>query len=76
MNWRALLWWRPPCILRRVILNTDDEHLAYEGVLWGARGAWLVLRQVQVLRTNEAPAPLDGEMVIHRERVAFLQVLD
>jgi len=75
MNWRALLWWRPPCLLRRVVLNVVDDEAAYEGVLWGSRGAWLTFRDVRVLQVGAAPATLDGELVIHRTRVAFLQVL-
>lgn len=76
MNWRALFWWRPPCLLRPVIVNpVGDSDTAYQGVLWGSRGAWLTLREVQILRQGSEPARMDGEMVIHRDRVQFLQVM-
>jgi hypothetical protein len=44
-------------------------------VLWGSRGAWLTLRETSVLKAGAAATPLDGEAVIHRSNVAFLQVL-
>ena len=75
MNWRALLWWRPPCLLRRVMVNHADDDVTFEGVLWASRGAWLTLKDVRVLRHGTEPAAMDGDMVIHREKVAFLQVL-
>jgi hypothetical protein len=76
VSWRSLFWWRPPCLLREVILNvTDDPSVAYQGVLWGSRGAWLTFKDVKAMRANQPPATMDGEMVIHRDKVSFLQVL-
>lgn len=75
MNWRVLFWWRPPCLLRRVLLNHCDEDATFEGVLWASRGAWLTLRDVKVLRPQAETVTMDGDMVIHRDKVAFFQVL-
>jgi hypothetical protein len=75
-----LLWWRPPCLLRVVIVNLkDDPTTAIKGVLWASRGAWLTVRQASLLRTGTTDTPstaIDGEIVVHRSNVAFLQVLD
>ena len=66
--------WDPP-LLRAVIVNLkDDSSTAIRGVLW-SRGPWLTLRSPEVLKAGLAPAPLDGEVVVHRSNVAFLQVL-
>ena len=46
-----------------------------QGVLWHSRGAWFVFRDVALLRAGSPPTPLDGEVVIHRSHVSFLQVL-
>jgi len=71
-----LLWWRPPCLLRAVIVNLkDDPNTAIRGVLWNSRGAWLTVRQASLLRGDAAPTAMDGEVVLHRSNVAFLQVL-
>ncbi len=76
MNWRALLWWRPPCLLRTVIVNLrDPDDVALRGVLWQSRGSWLVLRDVAAIRAGLPPTPIDGEAVIERPNCAFMQVL-
>jgi hypothetical protein len=74
-RWRWLFWWQPPGLLHRVIVNLiapRDEVL--RGALWRSRGAWLVLRDATVLRANAAPLHIDGEVVIPRRNVAFIQV--
>jgi len=65
--------------LRVVIVNLkDDPTTAIRGVLWSSRGAWLTVRNAALLRagTPEAPTQLDGEVIVHRSNVSFLQVLD
>jgi hypothetical protein len=59
-----------------VIVNLQsDSDTALRGVLWQSRGAWLVLREVVMLKVNTPQTPVDGEVVIHRSNVAFIQVL-
>lgn len=71
-----LMWWRPPCLLKVVIVNLqDDPSTALRGVLWDARGPWLTLRNTSLLKPNVPPVSLDGEAVIHRSNVSFLQVV-
>jgi len=73
MRW--LCWWRPPCLLRRVIVNfTSDSTEAIEGVLWSSRGSWLTLRDAAALKDGRLPSKLPGEIVVHRAQVKFLQV--
>lgn len=73
---RWLAWWRPPCLLEAVIVNRiDDPRSAIRGVLWQSRGAWLVVKQAELLTAGEQPTPIDGEIVLHRTNVAFIQRL-
>lgn len=73
---RWLCWWRPPCLLRAVIVNLrDDPSTAIRGVLWSSRGAWLTLKDCSLLKPGQPPAPMDGDVVVERPNVAFLQVL-
>jgi hypothetical protein len=70
------MFWRPPCVLRTVIVNfKHDSDLAIRGVLWQSRGAWIVLRDPAVLRPNGPTTPVDGDLVVHRDAIAFLQAL-
>lgn len=76
MIWAQLAWWRPPCLLRSVLVNLRHDHeAALRGVLWNSRGPWLTLRDCTLLRPNVEPVTMDGEVVIHRDNVAFFQVL-
>ena len=69
------MWGRPPCLLKSVLVNLiHDRDSALRGVLWSSRGPWLVLRDVSAIKPGAAPTPVDGEVVIHRSNVAFLQV--
>lgn len=80
-----LFWWRPPCLLQVVHVTTiSDQETAVRGVLWQSRGPWLVLRDAALLRWVTPRAggvaamqeqAMDGQVVIHRSNVAYLQVL-
>jgi len=73
---RWLFWWRPPALLRRVIVNfKHDDSAALEGVLWSSRGSWLTLRDASALKAGQQPAKMLGDAVVHRSNVAYLQVL-
>jgi len=75
--WRWLCWWRPPCLLRRVVLNFNyDTTEALEGVLWSSRGPWCVLREVSALKAGQPAMRMVGDVVVHRSQVAYLQVVE
>ena len=61
-------------ISRRVMVNLTNGD-AIEGVLWDERKPLLVLRSAS-LHTNNQHAPLDGEVVIHADRILFVQVVN
>lgn len=73
MRWR---WWQLPCVLRVVIVNMKhDSSEAVKGAVWEVRGPWVCLRDVSILRPGAEPQPVDGEVILHRENISFLQVL-
>ena len=66
---------RPPVLRRVVIVNfVHDDKTAIRGVLWTTHGSWLVVKKAELL-AGGAVTPLDGDVVIARETVAFLQAL-
>lgn len=71
MRW--LFWWRPPCLLRQVIVNLTNGE-AVEGLLWQSRGPWLIIKHPRGLKAGAPPLPMEGEAVIHRSTVTFMQV--
>lgn len=62
-------------MFRTVIVNLKDSEEAIRGVLWSSRGKWLTLKRAELLIANQPPVPLDGEQVVHRDNVAFMQVM-
>jgi hypothetical protein len=57
-----------------VLINLKTGE-ALSGVLWKSRGRWMVLRNATLLVEQQPPAKLDGDTVIDRANVKFLQVL-
>jgi len=59
-----------------VIVNlVSDQSSAMQGVVWAVNGRWITLRSVSMLKAGGAPTPVDGEIVVDRHNVAFMQVL-
>lgn len=64
--------WRRTAVRRRVVVNLPDK--AFSGVLYAKRGPLLILRDAQLHEHGTQPQPIDGEVVIERSRVEFIQV--
>lgn len=65
--------WRRTAVRKRVIVNLPDK--AFRAILWAKRGPLLVLRDVELLEAARDPHPVDGEVVVERAKVEFIQVL-
>ncbi len=59
---------------RVVIVNTRTDR-AFRGVLWRRRWGYLVLRDAEMLKPRGETVPVDGEVVIARDNVDFIQVI-
>lgn len=57
---------------RRVVVNLTDGS-AIEGVFFKQDGPLLVIKNATYLEPGAQPAPLDGDTVIERARVLFIQ---
>jgi hypothetical protein len=73
-----MLAWRRTAARRRVVVNLRTGT-TIRGVLWTQRGAVLVVKDADLLAdtgtTLPAPARLDGEVILERSNVDFVQVL-
>lgn len=59
----------------RMLVNLVDGS-AIEGVLWDERGPLLVVRDGRLFAPGASdPTPLDGEVIVARDRIAFVQVV-
>jgi hypothetical protein len=74
---RALFAWlafRRLVVARRVVVNLASGQ-AIEGLLVRQQGPLLLLEQPVVHEPGAAPSPADGQMVIERAQVAFIQIV-
>lgn len=60
-------------ISRRVMVNLTTGA-AVDGILWDEKGPLIVLRDAN-LHNEGGSAPLDGDVIIERERIDFVQVV-
>ncbi|HLL68821.1 MAG TPA: hypothetical protein VK453_24370 [Micromonosporaceae bacterium] len=57
----------------RVLVNLVDGR-AFDAVLLAKRGPLLVLADARLLEPGADPTAVDGEVIVERSRVAFIQV--
>lgn len=66
--------WRRWPICKRVLVNLDDGK-AFDGILYARRGPLLILREARLIEPGaEQPVAVDGEVIVERPRVSFMQV--
>jgi hypothetical protein len=66
-SWRSL-------VARRVVINLKTGR-GLDGLLVRKSGDLLFLRNATALEPGSAPAPIDGETVVQRQDVDFIQTL-
>lgn len=66
--------WRRSALRRRVLVNLKTEK-AFRGVLFAQRGPLLVLKDVELLEAGREPVRVDGDVLVERSNVDFVQVL-
>lgn len=59
---------------RRVVVNLTTGT-AIEGVLWSERGPLIVVKDARLLERGAGPTPVDGEVLVERDRIDFVQVV-
>jgi small nuclear ribonucleoprotein (snRNP)-like protein len=64
---------RRTLLRKRVVVNLHSGR-AFVGILWAQRGPLIVLRDVALHEPGAAPAAVDGEIVVERLQVEFIQV--
>lgn len=60
-------------IRKRVLVNTKRD-MTFRGLLWAKRGPLLILKNAELIERDKATA-VDGELVIERTNVDWVQVL-
>jgi len=66
--------YRRVALSRRVVVNTKTGT-SLSGVLVEERGPILILKGAAMLTASANPVPVDGDVVVERSNVDFVQVL-
>ena len=59
--------------LREVFVITLDDGSAWKGLLYAVDDRSLILRDAEALTSEQPGVPVDGELVLPRDRVAYMQ---
>lgn len=65
---------RPVALLRTVVVNLKSGT-ALRGALARDRGGWLILKAPELLEPDQPPTRIDGEVLVDRSNVDFVQAL-
>jgi hypothetical protein len=65
-----------PISRRPVLINfVHQEHGAVRGVLFSRRAEYFCLKNAALVQSDGSLVPIDGDVLIHRAQIVFLQVL-
>jgi len=73
-TWSAFRIRNDRLALRARVLVSLIDGKAMNGVLWSRRGRLIVLRDVTLIEPGTPPVDMDGEVILDRGRVEFVQV--
>lgn len=65
--------WRRAALRRRVLVNLKTDK-ALDGILFAKRGSILVLKMTKLHESGRPPVALDGDVIVERANVDFMQV--
>lgn len=60
-------------VRKRILVNLDNGS-AFQGILWKRTGELLELKDATYLEPGQKPVRVDGEVLIERSKVDWMQV--
>lgn len=67
--------WYKRVVLHHRILVSKLNGTAIDGVLWDEAGPLIVLKGARLLEPGADPVEIDGEVIVERSAIDFVQVL-
>ena len=65
---------RTLAVRRRVVVSLVDDQ-AVTGILWRRHRRLVVLRSAQLVQPGREPVGMDGDVVIERDRINWIQIV-
>lgn len=62
-------------VKREAIVNLKQNDRAFRGIIWGAGGGVLQLRQAALIEHGAKPVQMDGVVLIPLANIDFVQML-
>lgn len=72
MTWK---WLEPGYPYRETVIVNLKGGKAFRGVLWQRTAGFLVLKHAELLRSRDAPLPVDGDTLIPFADIEFMQIV-
>lgn len=66
--------WARRLMVRRKVLVALHTGQAVTGVLWARRDRFLVLKDAELLEPGAEPTRMDGDVIVERDQVTYVQV--
>lgn len=63
-------------VIRRRVLVQLHSGRAFTGVLYRRRGRLIVLKSAEMLEPNNQPTPMDGDVILDRGEIEYVQAAD
>lgn len=60
-------------MIRRRVLVQMHSGRAFTGLLWRRRGRLVVLKSAEMLEPNNQPVPMDGDVILDRGEIEYVQ---
>lgn len=70
-----VLWARRLVVRRQVLVNLRSGR-AVSGVLWARKGRVVVLKSAQLIEPGSDPLGMDGDVILDRDQIEFMQAAD
>lgn len=61
-------------VRKRVIINTKSDK-TFRGIIWKHNSQFVILKNVELLHSSKQATPVDGEVIIYRTDIDFIQVI-
>ena len=60
-------------MIRRRVLVQLHSGRAFTGLLWRRRGGLVVLKSAEMLEPNNQPVSMDGDVILDRSEIEYVQ---
>jgi hypothetical protein len=61
-------------VRKRAIINTKSDK-TFRGIIWKHNTRFVILKNAELLHSSKQATPVDGEVIVYKEDIDFIQVI-